>query len=97
MAYKWLINRDDPKLITYEYWGEQKQKNPGKSPMFHHHFWIVSYFSMQIQPILIQVIQFLDRSQVLYAYVHTLRSFNGDYSWDPLQAAASRLRKLAEF
>jgi len=26
--------------------------------------------------------------EVLYAYVHTLRSFNGDYSWDPLQAAA---------
>ena len=27
-------------------------------------------------------------SQALYAYVHTLRSFNGDWSWDPLEAAA---------
>lgn len=25
--------------------------------------------------------------QALYSYVHTLRSFNGDWSWDPLQAA----------
>ena len=25
--------------------------------------------------------------QALYAYVHTLRSFNGDWSWDPLEAA----------
>lgn len=26
--------------------------------------------------------------EALYAYVHTLRSFNGDWSWDPLEAAA---------
>ncbi|CAK9088714.1 Zinc finger HIT domain-containing protein 2, partial [Durusdinium trenchii] len=26
--------------------------------------------------------------EALYAYVHTMRSFNGDWDWDPLQAAA---------
>ena len=25
--------------------------------------------------------------QALFAYVHTLRAFNGDWRWDPLQAA----------
>jgi len=25
--------------------------------------------------------------EVLYAYVHTMRAFNGDWAWDPLQAA----------
>ena len=29
-----------------------------------------------------------ESAQALYAYVHTLRSFNGDWSWDPLEAAA---------
>ena len=53
-------------------------------PCRSNQFWSKSYSS------------WIDR-KVLYAYVHTLRSFNGDYSWDPLQAAASRLRKLAEF
>lgn len=29
--------------------------------------------------------------EALYSYVHTLRAFNGDWSWDPLQAAAHLL------
>ncbi|CAE8609008.1 unnamed protein product, partial [Polarella glacialis] len=29
--------------------------------------------------------------EALYAYVHTLRAFNGDWKWDPLQAAVHML------